>query len=248
MKLYQFALSHYCEKVRWALDYKGLSYERIHLVPGPHLLTIKKMAPQTSVPVLMDQGKIIQDSTKILDYLDAQYPQKSLRPSDACLNKEAIELEEYFDQEIGVQLRRFFYFYLLQDRALVVSLLLHKAPTSGKYLYAVLFPLVRTMMKKNMRIDAPHAEKSRRLLEKALEGLSKSVVGKKFLLGDCLSRADITAASLLAPLCTPPEHEFPWPTISQMPQALQEFRKAHESDPFFNWVLDLYREQRFSTV
>jgi len=244
VKLYQFALSHYCEKVRWALDYKGLKYEKINLVPGPHLLTIKKMAPQTSVPVLVDEGKVIQDSTKILDYLDQQYPEKLLTPTDANLKKEALALEEYFDQEIGVQLRRFFYFYILPDSKLAISLLLQRAPSYGKPLYTIAFPLVRKMMRINMRIDAAHAEKSRKLLEEALEGLNKGVIGKKFLLGDRLSRADITAASLLAPLCMPPEHEFPWPAISQMPQALQEFRKVHEADPFFKWVLDLYQQSR----
>ncbi len=34
MKLYEFAISHYCEKVRWALDYKGVAYESRVLAPA----------------------------------------------------------------------------------------------------------------------------------------------------------------------------------------------------------------------
>ena len=32
MKLYQFAISHFSEKVRWALDYKNLNYQPVFLI------------------------------------------------------------------------------------------------------------------------------------------------------------------------------------------------------------------------
>ena len=34
--LYQFPISHYCEKVRWAMDYKKLEYKAKNLLPGLH--------------------------------------------------------------------------------------------------------------------------------------------------------------------------------------------------------------------
>src|SRR5262249_11490909 len=96
--LYQFALSHYCEKVRWALDYKGIDYRIVNFIPGPHLIQTRRLAPQTSVPILVDNGTVIQDSTEILHYLDRTYPEKSLTPENENLKKDAIELEEYFDE------------------------------------------------------------------------------------------------------------------------------------------------------
>lgn len=76
IQLYQFPLSHYCEKVRWALDYKRIPYKIKNLLPGPHLLTIKKIAPKTTVPVIVDAGQVVQDSTQIISYLDAREPIK----------------------------------------------------------------------------------------------------------------------------------------------------------------------------
>jgi len=35
-QLYDFAFSHYSEKARWALDFKGVPYTSHHLVPGFH--------------------------------------------------------------------------------------------------------------------------------------------------------------------------------------------------------------------
>ena len=81
LKLYQFAISHYCEKIRWALEYKGLNYETVNLLPGQHVKTIRKLTGQaSSVPVLEHDGQVVQGSAAILDYLDQAFPEHSLTP------------------------------------------------------------------------------------------------------------------------------------------------------------------------
>jgi len=47
IELYQFQFSHYCEKARWALDYKGISYKPRNLLPGLHVKPARKLAPET---------------------------------------------------------------------------------------------------------------------------------------------------------------------------------------------------------
>ena len=83
LKLYQFAISHYCEKIRWALDYKGLNYETVNLLPGQHVKTIRKLTGEaSSVPVLDHDGHVVQGSAAILDYLDQTFPEHPLTPAD----------------------------------------------------------------------------------------------------------------------------------------------------------------------
>lgn len=248
MILYQFPLSHYCEKVCWALDYKKLPYQTRNLIPGAHLFITKRLGPKSSVPILQHEKKIIQDSTHIIDYLDEHYPQKSLSPSDPNLRTEALEWEEYFDKEIGVHLRRFAYFHLLEEDTLVKSLLLHNAPWYGKPLYSIAFPLVKKLMKKTMNINTLSTEKSQKSLEAALEKLNENLKGKEFLVGKQFSRADLTAAALLGPLCTPPEHHFPWPSLEEMPIALQENRLRNETQVYFKWVLGIYSKYRHPKI
>lgn len=50
MKLYQFTFSHYCEKARWALEYKGIAYQPVNLLPGSHLRTMQKLTPKERPP------------------------------------------------------------------------------------------------------------------------------------------------------------------------------------------------------
>ena len=102
MSLYQFEFSHFCEKARWALDHKGLGYTRRNLLPGLHTRVAKSLAPQSCLPILVDDATVVQDSTSIITYLDETYPDRPLTPPDAREAKEALAWEEYLDDEIGV--------------------------------------------------------------------------------------------------------------------------------------------------
>ncbi len=52
MKLYEFAISHYCEKVRWTLDYNGVACESRVLAPArPSAPKIYWLSGATTVPV-----------------------------------------------------------------------------------------------------------------------------------------------------------------------------------------------------
>ena len=70
LELYQFELSHYCEKIRFILDYKGLEYRKVEVTPGIGQLDLFKMSGQRQVPVLKDGNEVIADSTAIAQYLD----------------------------------------------------------------------------------------------------------------------------------------------------------------------------------
>ena len=77
-RLYTFTISHFAEKARWSLDYKGIHYQEKRLVPGSHVPIIKRIAPSTFVPVLQDAGRIIQGSSTIIDYVDETVPSPRL--------------------------------------------------------------------------------------------------------------------------------------------------------------------------
>jgi glutathione S-transferase len=112
-RLYTFTISHFAEKARWALDYKSIHYQEKRLVPGSHFPIVKRMAPLTFVPVLRDDGRVIQGSSAILDYLDARTPERPLTPADPSERQRAIELERWLDREFGEPVRRVFYFHAL---------------------------------------------------------------------------------------------------------------------------------------
>src|SRR5687768_16716828 len=89
-------LSHYCEKARWALDRVGLAYREEPHAPLVHRLFTMRKGGGT-VPMLLDGGRRLVDSTDILQYADTAGGGDLLYPVDPVLRSEVESLEEMFD-------------------------------------------------------------------------------------------------------------------------------------------------------
>ena len=55
--LWQFKCSHFCEKVRWALDFKRIEHRRVSLYPGWHAVPTLLVSGQQQVPLLRVEGR-----------------------------------------------------------------------------------------------------------------------------------------------------------------------------------------------
>lgn len=78
LKLYDLAPSPNNIKVRVALGFKGLEYERIPVDPADRAELIR-VSGQPLAPVLLDGETVIIDSHSILRYLDANYRDRGPR-------------------------------------------------------------------------------------------------------------------------------------------------------------------------
>jgi len=244
MTLYQFQFSHFCEKARWALDHKSLAHVRKNLLPGPHGRVARSLAPRSCLPILVDDGTVVQDSTSIITFLDERYPERPLTPLDAQEAKEALAWEEYLDDEIGVQVRLWFYYHALPDRDCALGFLLDGAPWYGWPLFALIYPKVRAAMTALMNINADSARQAQERLVAALDKLDDAVKDRPFLVGDRFSRADLTACALLRRHCaadpSSTEHAI------AVPAPVHALREAHKTRPFVRWVRQTYLSHRHS--
>ena len=103
--LYQFPLSHYCEKARWLLDHKGLDYAAKNLTPGSHRIKTQLKTKQNFLPMLKDGANWIADSTQIALYLDQHYPEHSILRRDPSLRKLALDID-LLAGKLGIHVRR----------------------------------------------------------------------------------------------------------------------------------------------
>jgi glutathione S-transferase len=234
IELYQFPFSHYCEKVRWALDYKGIAYRPVNLLPGFHFRHLAKLTPKSSVPVLRDGATVVQDSSAIIDYLDRRYANPALTPSDANAAREALDWEEYLDEQIGVNIRLWFYHHTLPVRRLAVSFLLQGASWHKKPLFVLAYPKVRRSMLQSMNINTDTARQAEERLRAALEKLDDALVGRRFLVDDRFSRADLTACALLRRSCMPDD------TYKEIPPAVRKLREELKNRRLCQWVQSVY--------
>src|SRR5262245_63100945 len=171
--LWQFRISHFNEKVRWALDWKGIRHVRRSLLPALHVPRILWLTGQKSVPVLVVDGKAIADSTSIIAALERLHPEPPLYPPDGPARRRALDLEELFDAELGPHVRRMLFHALLPHTDYAAALMTVGESPFARRMYRAAFPLIRGAMKLDLGIDADSAASSRARVERALDRIDR---------------------------------------------------------------------------
>lgn len=244
--LYVFAISHYCEKARWALDSVGVEYELRHLPPGSHVQVAEDLgAASSSLPFLVAEGRVVHGSDAIMDWAASAAADSSKRLNpDSEFEEECRALETRLDDVTGVHVRRYYYSEALIDHPLTVLPIFTKdlAVLEGESLEEN-WGLVRQVMMGMMDLGPEQRQESRRIVEGELDwfdGLLND--GRRFLLGERFSRADMTAASLLAPLALPEEH--PTYGMLSVPPLASADLALWSTRPTVVWVREIYSAHR----
>jgi glutathione S-transferase len=243
--LWQVQVSHYVEKVRWALDYKRVPHIRRSLLPGLHAVKTKRLTGDTSTtPVLTIDGRSIGDSTRIIAAVEQRWPQPPLYPEEPEQRRRALELEEFFDEELGPHIRRAFYQELLPNPELVVPLFTQGRPVATRAVLRAGFPALRVAMRRRFEISAESAAHSRAKMVAALDRLEREVSPSGYLVGDWFTVADLTAAALLYPVARPPQFPYTMVADDDLPASWSDFLDSLADRPGGRWVADIYRRHR----
>lgn len=242
MKLLEFPHSHYCEKARWALDYKGIPFQAVAIMPGYHVITVRKYAPDTSVPVLLDDKETVQGSSEIIDYIEQKYPSHSLTPRDADERRACLEIEHTMDVRLGENIRQILYYRLLAYPDFIRYCFTHPMPGYQQWIFSLFYPIVRNKIYKTYVVSAAKVEQARREFDVAMGEIEKKLSRRQYLVGEQFTRADLSVASMLSLLVMPPEHPFPWKAIPD-PKA-RTFYDEYRDHPVYEWVGKMYRDHR----
>jgi glutathione S-transferase len=243
-KLYVFAISHYCEKARWALDHYSIDYRLKHTMPGANRKIAKKLGAKSgSLPFLQIGNGAVTGSNAIIDWGEAN--RKRGTASLAGDDPDAAQaIEKRLDDMTGVHVRRYYYSdALLTNPASVRPIFSRDLPFFQRHAMRAAWPKIVPVMIKLMDLGTAQGLESRDLLLAELDWLDGMLAdGRPFLCGDTLSRADITAASLLAPLVNPPQH----PTYSALalPAELAATIADWQDRPTLKWVTQVYAQFR----
>ena len=81
IRLYRAEWSTNCERVGLALAHKGLEAESV-LINYADRSPVEEVSGQGLVPVIDDDGRVVNDSRAILAYLEGEYPEPRLFPDD----------------------------------------------------------------------------------------------------------------------------------------------------------------------
>src|SRR5437763_12684458 len=153
--LHHLKVSHYNEKVRWALDYKGIPHVRKAAIPGRHRKLAKELTggATSTFPVFVENGYAIGDSSRIIAHLEDRYPEPPLYPRDLAERRRALDLEDFFDEQLGPYARLLVIHHELPDARLFLKTFVPGARGPRLALARAQFPLIRRGVKRSFGID-----------------------------------------------------------------------------------------------
>jgi glutathione S-transferase len=240
--LWQYSFSNFNEKARWALDFKGIRHRRHSVMPGwPRALWLSR--GDRTLPLLDLDGRRVMDSTRVIAALEERNPEPALYPADLDERRRALELEDFFDEQAGHDMRRVGFWEAREDLPFALDFMTTDQPrlaaAVGRTGLRVSFPVVWRYMNARYRFTQEAVEQSRGTLAAALDRIESERGGGDYLVGENFTVADLTAASLLYPLVWPPEFPYALPKPPTW-----KFLDPIRDHPALEWIRETWRRHR----
>ncbi len=246
LRLITIGFSHFCEKARWALDRSALAYHEDDHAPLLHWRACLGAGGGRTVPVLVTPTGVLNASTKIVEYVDLHLaPERRLFPEDDAQRAEVMQWVEEFDRGVGPAVRRYLYFHMLKRREAMVELLSCTGPTWERRVVRAGFPVMRAMIVRGLKISPASAERSHQRVLSTFAAVGDRLAdGRRYLVGDRFTAADLSFAALTSVLIQPPQSGFPVPTSGSRLPAVAEAIAQARATPAGQYALRLYAEDR----
>jgi glutathione S-transferase len=236
-------VSHYSEKVRWALDHKAIRHDRHAPITGFHIAValVLTRGRNYTLPVLELAGRRIGDSTAILAALEQAYPDSPLYPADPDERRQALALEDFFDEELGPHVRRYAFHALRSDHETFDELAAGQVPAAlARYrkmagAYARVYTALRFKTASDEGAEAAFSK-----VLAAFDRIESELGDGQYLVGDRFTVADLTAAALFYPLVLPREG----PLQMEPPPAVADARASLEHRRGYQYVQEMYARHR----
>jgi glutathione S-transferase len=236
--LYQIHFSHFVEKVRWALDYKGVEWSAIEIEPFgkremQHLqrrTTLDSGRRAYTVPTIRDDatGAVIAESSEILGYLEQAYPSPALYPAAQPERAEVVRWMRWLDSTLGLAGRRLAYTQItLEHPRLLAELFI----PPGRRRSALAGAIIGGVVARRFRLLHNRADRVFEQVEDSLLFAAERLAARAHLVGDQFTAADLTLAALMRPIAIVPffrEH----PHLTELFEWRARLLREHRRDPY----------------
>ena len=245
MKLVTIGFSHFCEKARWGLDRSGVTYTEESHAPLAHYLAVFRAGGKRTVPVLITDDGVFDDSTDILKYIDPFVPEEArLYPDEPNARREVLELEDLFDRKLGPQVRRWAYAWVIDERPVLKPMFEKTMTPRERHFAPILVRMAQLGIRKGMKLSPAVRESAFEKIRVLFADVDKKWSTGKYLCGDKFSAADLTLAALSVPVLLPEENPWPPPMHIEMPPRMKAQMDELRATRVGQHALKMYREER----
>jgi glutathione S-transferase len=234
-RLVTIPISHYCEKARWALDRAGIAYIEERHLQLIHVVAARRAGGGRTVPVLRTlSGSVLADSADILRWAGGLYP-----------SPEAAQLEAWLDSDLGPEGRRWMYHHTLPHTRALARWILAGVPRWERAAFRWGVRGVEPAIRHLLDVDAGTAAAALEHVDRVFDAVAARLAdGRRFLVDDRFSAADLTFAALAAPVILPAGYGSPLPPLSALPAAMVRDVERLRAHPAGGFATRMYAEER----
>jgi glutathione S-transferase len=205
IQLYQFgplaqqeSASPFCVKVRNAMRYKRIPFDTINATSP---IQVRRLNPRGKLPVMVDDGVKLSDSTDIIRHLETRHPEPRLYPQDPRTRAMALMLEDWADESL--------YWHVVYERWQIPEQFANFAEIVFSPVPAPIRPIVKLTFGRQTRgqlrgqgLGRLGVGEQRDKFKASLDWLD-SMVNGQFLCGAEFSIADVAVAAQVGALNIP---------------------------------------------
>ncbi|HWH92777.1 MAG TPA: glutathione S-transferase family protein [Baekduia sp.] len=241
-------ISHYCEKARWALDRAGIAYEERRHLPAIHHVAVRRAGGKRTAPVLVcPDGMVVGESADIVVWADARAASQDARmiPSDPALAAEAHALADDYDERLGPATRLWVYHRMFDHPDVVAESMTAGVPAWERHAFKVANRVLGKVLARMLVINDASAVEAERTFRAIFAQVDARLAdGRRYLVGDGFSIADLTFAALAAPLIAPPHYGVPLPSVDRLPPGMVDVVREHRETRAGRHALAMFAAER----
>lgn len=237
------------EIVRWVLDSKGILYKDESHAPGLYIPVVNKLSGQKGTwnnPVLLTTDALIYTVPSIVQYLDQRtIPTDRIIPESGSGRTEVLDLYHLFSSGLAGNLSEYVYSLILPFRRFAIPLFTERVSLKERLISQIGYPILRKALAKGLNLAGGTNEARLQAVREVFQHVDNLLSdGRKYLVGNKLTLADISFASVAAPLILPDQCGSVITKINQIPDELRKVILELRATDAGQFVLRLYQEDR----
>jgi glutathione S-transferase len=211
-----------------------------------HIVAARRAGGGRTVPVFVTtEGKVLGESSAILRWADTQVgPALRLYP-DGDLGARAAELEAWLDAGLGPDGRLWMYHQTLPVVGEMEPWALAGVPRWERLAFRMGGRVLDRSIRRLLGVDAAAAVAALERIDRAFDDVATRLSdGRRYLLGDRFTAADLAFAALAAPMLLPPRYGSPLPPPEALPRAYAGEVRRLRAHPAGEFADRLYADER----
>jgi glutathione S-transferase len=196
--------------------------------------------------VLVCEEGVFGESGSIVGYAARHAPpERALEPEDPIERAEAMAVERWLDVEFGPDTRRWIYFHMEQQKDLIRKYNPTGVPAWERLMFPLALPLVGAAVRRVLDITPETTAVSERRVWEVFEQIAERLSdGRRFLVGDRFSRADLTFAALAGAVLAPPQYGTLLPQPDELEPSVADQILAFRAHPAGAFAMRIWETDR----